>query len=173
MNFPLNWFALLQLQRKRHIGNDIVGIVFQEENTPFVPDMIASNFLHAYVVVQVVNPCSDNVLYRVNSFPSLPTDFVSCDKRLIKLRLSLCSQVSVTARDDVPFFGPALPNPAVFKKVRERTCWPEWALIYHLASNMMPLSSQTLPRALNSMNSFLLSSSMQNMPATKLRSLPN
>ncbi|XP_034447778.1 rap1 GTPase-activating protein 1-like isoform X19 [Hippoglossus hippoglossus] len=77
-----------QLQRKRHIGNDIVAIVFQEENTPFVPDMIASNFLHGYVVVQVVNPCSNNVLYKV----------------------------SVTARDDVPFFGPALPNPAVFKK---------------------------------------------------------
>nr|XP_046251891.1 rap1 GTPase-activating protein 1 isoform X4 [Scatophagus argus] len=77
-----------QLQRKRHIGNDIVAIVFQEENTPFVPDMIASNFLHAYIVVQAVNPCTNNVLYRV----------------------------SVTARDDVPFFGPALPNPAVFKK---------------------------------------------------------
>ncbi|XP_005731717.1 rap1 GTPase-activating protein 1 isoform X4 [Pundamilia nyererei] len=77
-----------QLQRKRHIGNDIVAIVFQEENTPFVPDMIASNFLHAYIVVQVVNPCSNNVLYKV----------------------------SVTARDDVPFFGPALPNPAIFKK---------------------------------------------------------
>uniref|UniRef100_A0A3B3SD05 RAP1 GTPase activating protein a n=1 Tax=Paramormyrops kingsleyae TaxID=1676925 RepID=A0A3B3SD05_9TELE len=77
-----------QLQRKRHIGNDIVAIVFQEENTPFVPDMIASNFLHAYVVVQVENPCSDNVLYKV----------------------------SVTARDDVPFFGPALPDPAVFRK---------------------------------------------------------
>ncbi|XP_015228998.1 PREDICTED: rap1 GTPase-activating protein 1 isoform X7 [Cyprinodon variegatus] len=77
-----------QLQRKRHIGNDIVAIVFQEENTPFVPDMIASNFLHAYIVVQVVNPCSDNVVYKV----------------------------SVTARDDVPFFGPALPNPAIFKK---------------------------------------------------------
>lgn len=26
--------------------------------------------------------------------------------------------MSVTARDDVPFFGPALPNPAIFKKVR-------------------------------------------------------
>ncbi|XP_042346998.1 rap1 GTPase-activating protein 1 isoform X9 [Plectropomus leopardus] len=77
-----------QLQRKRHIGNDIVAILFQEENTPFVPDMIASNFLHAYIVVQVVNTCTDNVLYKV----------------------------SVTARDDVPFFGPALPNPAVFKK---------------------------------------------------------
>lgn len=60
--------AVLQLQRKRHIGNDIVAIVFQEENTPFVPDMIASNFLHAYVVVQVVNPRSDNVLYKVPSF---------------------------------------------------------------------------------------------------------
>ncbi|XP_074499659.1 rap1 GTPase-activating protein 1 isoform X8 [Sebastes fasciatus] len=80
-----------QLQRKRHIGNDIVAILFQEENTPFVPDMIASNFLHAYIVVQVVNPCTDNVLYKV----------------------------SVTARDDVPFFGPALPNPAVFKKSPE------------------------------------------------------
>ncbi|XP_040888843.1 rap1 GTPase-activating protein 1 isoform X9 [Toxotes jaculatrix] len=77
-----------QLQRKRHIGNDIVAIVFQEENTPFVPDMIQSNFLHAYVVVQVENACTDNVTYKV----------------------------SVTARDDVPFFGPALPDPAIFKK---------------------------------------------------------
>uniref|UniRef100_UPI00398F7A0B rap1 GTPase-activating protein 1 isoform X2 n=1 Tax=Pristiophorus japonicus TaxID=55135 RepID=UPI00398F7A0B len=77
-----------QLQRKRHIGNDIVAIVFQDENTPFVPDMIASNFLHAYIVVQVQSPCTDSALYKV----------------------------SVTARDDVPFFGPALPDPAVFKK---------------------------------------------------------
>ncbi|KAM3621163.1 uncharacterized protein V6R79_007128 [Siganus canaliculatus] len=80
-----------QLQRKRHIGNDIVAIVFQEENTPFVPDMIQSNFLHAYVVVQVENACTDNVTYKV----------------------------SVTARDDVPFFGPALPDPAIFKKSLE------------------------------------------------------
>lgn len=54
-----------QLQRKRHIGNDIVAIVFQEENTPFVPDMIQSNFLHAYVVVQVEDACTDNVTYKV------------------------------------------------------------------------------------------------------------
>ena len=31
-----------------------------------------------------------------------------------------CAQVSVTAREDVPPFGPPLPNPAVFKKVRGR-----------------------------------------------------
>nr|CAD7605793.1 unnamed protein product [Timema genevievae] len=77
-----------QLQRKRHIGNDIVAIVFQESNTPFSPDMIASHFLHAYIVVQVLEPQTPNTRYKV----------------------------SVTARDDVPFFGPTLPNPAVFKK---------------------------------------------------------
>jgi hypothetical protein len=41
-----------QLERKRHIGNDIVTIIFQDENTPFAPDMIASNFLHAFIVIQ-------------------------------------------------------------------------------------------------------------------------
>ncbi|XP_030041425.1 rap1 GTPase-activating protein 1 isoform X2 [Microcaecilia unicolor] len=80
-----------QLQRKRHIGNDIVAIVFQDENTPFVPDMIASNFLHAYIVLQVEKKCTDSTLYKV----------------------------SVTARDDVPFFGPPLPDPAIFKKGQE------------------------------------------------------
>lgn len=54
-----------QLQRKRHIGNDIVAAVFQEEGTPFVPDMIASNFLHAYILVQVENPGTDDTTYKV------------------------------------------------------------------------------------------------------------
>ncbi|XP_012221416.1 rap1 GTPase-activating protein 1-like isoform X3 [Linepithema humile] len=75
-----------QLQRKRHIGNDIVAIIFQEESTPFSPDMIASHFLHAFIVVQVIDPCTPNTRYKV----------------------------SVTARDDVPWFGPTLPTPAVF-----------------------------------------------------------
>ncbi|XP_072036397.1 rap1 GTPase-activating protein 1-like isoform X2 [Amphiura filiformis] len=77
-----------QLQRKRHIGNDIVAIVFQEENTPFVPNMIASNFLHSYIIVQPIEPNTENARYKV----------------------------CVTARDDVPFFGPALPQPSIFKK---------------------------------------------------------
>ncbi|TRY76005.1 hypothetical protein DNTS_010905 [Danionella cerebrum] len=77
-----------QLQRKRHIGNDIVAAVFQEEATPFVPDMIASNFLHAFILVQVENPGTDDTTYKV----------------------------SVTAREDVPQFGPSLPNPPIFKK---------------------------------------------------------
>ena len=52
-----------QLQRKRHIGNDIVSIIFQEGNTPFSPDMVTSHFLHAYIVVQP-DP-EDDSLYRV------------------------------------------------------------------------------------------------------------
>ncbi|KAI5712569.1 hypothetical protein M8J75_009485 [Diaphorina citri] len=76
-----------QLQRKRHIGNDIVAIVFQETNTPFSPDMIASHFLHAFIVVQVIDPNTPNTRYKV----------------------------SVTARDDVPFFGPNFPQPAIFR----------------------------------------------------------
>ncbi|XP_062329954.1 rap1 GTPase-activating protein 2a isoform X7 [Osmerus eperlanus] len=85
---PFTEGDIQQLQRKRHIGNDIVAAVFQEEATPFVPDMIASNFLHAYVLVQAENPCTEHTTYKV----------------------------SVTAREDVPTFGPPLPNPAVFKK---------------------------------------------------------
>ncbi|KAL9930890.1 rap GTPase activating protein 1 isoform 3-T5 [Glossina fuscipes fuscipes] len=80
-----------QLQRKRHIGNDIVAIVFQESNTPFSPDMIASHFLHAFIAIQPLEPNTSNTRYKV----------------------------SVTARDDVPFFGPTLPNPAVFRKGQE------------------------------------------------------
>lgn len=77
-----------QLQRKRHIGNDIVALVFQEENTPFVPDMIASNFLHAYIVVQLETAVESETTYKV----------------------------SVTAREGVRRFGPPLPSPALFKK---------------------------------------------------------
>uniref|UniRef100_A0A673TX25 RAP1 GTPase activating protein n=1 Tax=Suricata suricatta TaxID=37032 RepID=A0A673TX25_SURSU len=57
-----------QLQRKRHIGNDIVAVVFQDENTPFVPDMIASNFLHAYVVVQAEGGGPEGPLYKGPEF---------------------------------------------------------------------------------------------------------
>ncbi|NP_001313372.1 rap1 GTPase-activating protein 2a isoform 2 [Danio rerio] len=85
---PFTEGDIQQLQRKRHIGNDIVAAIFQEEPTPFVPDMIASNFLHAYILVQAENPCTDHTTYKV----------------------------SVTAREDVPPFGPPLPNPSVFKK---------------------------------------------------------
>ncbi|CDW57302.1 Rap GAP domain containing protein [Trichuris trichiura] len=80
-----------QLQRKRHIGNDIVALVFQEESTPFVPDMIASHFLHAYIVVTPISGNGSKTHYKV----------------------------AVAARDDVPFFGPTLPMPPIFSKGQE------------------------------------------------------
>ncbi|XP_028156562.1 rap1 GTPase-activating protein 1-like isoform X2 [Ostrinia furnacalis] len=80
-----------QLQRKRHVGNDIVAIVFQEKATPFTPDMIASHFLHAFIVVTPVESAAGETRYKV----------------------------AVTARVDVPFFGPTLPQPPIFKKGRE------------------------------------------------------
>jgi len=80
-----------QVQRKRHIGNDIVAIVFQDENTPFSPTSVRSHFLHVFIVVQAIDANTPNARYKV----------------------------SVTARDGVPHFGPNLPNPAIFRKGRE------------------------------------------------------
>jgi len=76
-----------QLERKRHIGNDIVAIVFQEDNTPFAPDMIASNFLHTFIVVQRFTDNNNKEKYRV----------------------------SVVARKDVPNFGPPINTESVFE----------------------------------------------------------
>ncbi|KAF4518333.1 hypothetical protein B566_EDAN007060 [Ephemera danica] len=85
-----------QLQRKRHIGNDIVTIVFQEENTPFAPDMIASHFLHVFLVVQPVHLSEPpHVRYRV----------------------------SVAAREGVPRFGPPLPTTAELSPGPELREW--------------------------------------------------
>lgn len=66
-----------QIQRKRHIGNDIVCIVFVQGNQPFNPTAIKSQFLHVFIVV---NQLEDQVwkveivsVKDVPSFgPSLP-----------------------------------------------------------------------------------------------------
>lgn len=40
-----------KLQRKRHIGNDIVCVVFLEaDNTSFSPACIKSHFLHTFIL---------------------------------------------------------------------------------------------------------------------------
>ncbi|KAF7219670.1 signal-induced proliferation-associated 1-like protein 2 isoform X3 [Nothobranchius furzeri] len=78
-----------QLLRKRHIGNDIVTIVFQEPGAlPFTPKNIRSHFQHVFVVVKVHNPCTDNV----------------------------CYSVAVSRSKDVPPFGPPIPKSVTFPK---------------------------------------------------------
>jgi len=44
-----------QLHRKRHLGNDIVLIIFQDADAdPFTPEEIASHFNHVFIVIQPV-----------------------------------------------------------------------------------------------------------------------
>ncbi|XP_063293875.1 signal-induced proliferation-associated protein 1 [Pelobates fuscus] len=74
-----------QLLRKRHIGNDIVTIVFQEPGAhPFTPKTIRSHFQHVFLVVHAHNPCTPHTSYSVaisrtadtQSFgPVLPTTY--------------------------------------------------------------------------------------------------
>ncbi|XP_017164350.1 signal-induced proliferation-associated 1-like protein 2 isoform X5 [Poecilia reticulata] len=78
-----------QLLRKRHIGNDIVTIVFQEPGAlPFTPKNIRSQFQHVFVIVRVHSPCTDNV----------------------------CYSVAVSRSKDVPPFGPPIPKSVTFPK---------------------------------------------------------
>ncbi|XP_048663601.1 signal-induced proliferation-associated protein 1 isoform X1 [Marmota marmota marmota] len=71
-----------QLLRKRHIGNDIVTIVFQEPGSkPFCPTTIRSHFQHVFLVVRAHAPCTQHTSYRV----------------------------AVSRTQDTPTFGPALP----------------------------------------------------------------
>ncbi|XP_060098950.1 signal-induced proliferation-associated 1-like protein 2 isoform X4 [Heteronotia binoei] len=78
-----------QLLRKRHIGNDIVTIVFQEPGAlPFTPKNIRSHFQHVFVIVKVYNPCTENV----------------------------CYSVGVSRSKDVPPFGPPIPKGVTFPK---------------------------------------------------------
>ncbi|XP_053399607.1 signal-induced proliferation-associated 1-like protein 1 isoform X3 [Mercenaria mercenaria] len=81
-----------QLLRKRHIGNDIVTIVFQEPGAPpFTPKSVRSQFQHVFIIVRVHNPCSDKTSY----------------------------SIAVSRSKDVPPFGPTIPEKAKFYKSRE------------------------------------------------------
>ncbi|XP_034256071.1 signal-induced proliferation-associated 1-like protein 2 isoform X2 [Thrips palmi] len=78
-----------QLLRKRHIGNDIVTIVFQEPGAqPFTPKNIRSQFQHVFIVVRAINPCSDNTQY----------------------------SVAVSRSKEVPIFGPPIKEGATYRK---------------------------------------------------------
>uniref|UniRef100_A0A8B9JFF3 GTPase-activating Rap/Ran-GAP domain-like protein 3 n=1 Tax=Astyanax mexicanus TaxID=7994 RepID=A0A8B9JFF3_ASTMX len=80
-----------QVERKRHIGNDIVTIVFQEgddASPSFKPSMIRSHFTHIFALVRYN---SQNDSYRLKIF----------------------------SEESVPLFGPPLPPPPVFTDHQE------------------------------------------------------
>ncbi|XP_062523523.1 signal-induced proliferation-associated 1-like protein 1 [Corticium candelabrum] len=55
-----------QVLRKRHIGNDIVTIIFQEPGAKsFSPKVIRSQFQHVFIIVRVHNPEAEKPQYSV------------------------------------------------------------------------------------------------------------
>jgi RAP1 GTPase activating protein 1 len=82
---PLDPLDAQQLHRKRHIGNDIVVVVFNAGTTPFNPAAIRSNFNHVFVVVQ-------------------------CDATATPPRY----KVAVAAKAPMSKFGPSLPPQGIF-----------------------------------------------------------
>lgn len=87
-----------QVPRKRHIGNDIVTIVFQEEGAmPFTPKTIRSQFQHVFIIVKALNPpLSPDGKYDYNS----PRHYA----------------VAVSRTKEMPLFGPPIPEGGVFVK---------------------------------------------------------
>ncbi|PIO60842.1 Rap/ran-GAP protein, partial [Teladorsagia circumcincta] len=84
------------LSRKRHIGNDMVTVVFQEPGAlPFSPIAVRSHFQHVFIIVRVHNACTDNVSY----------------------------SVAVSRSKEVPAFGPPLPKGATFSKCADFHDW--------------------------------------------------
>ncbi|KAJ0175515.1 hypothetical protein K1T71_008674 [Dendrolimus kikuchii] len=78
-----------QLLRKRHIGNDIVTIVFQEPGAEaFTPRNIRSQFQHVFVVVRAIDPCTEHTHY----------------------------SIAVSRAKEVPLFGPPIRDGAVYPK---------------------------------------------------------
>ena len=54
------------VERKRHIGNDRVAIVFQDRDTLFSPKIIRSKLLHVFMLVQPVIIDNETKQYKVN-----------------------------------------------------------------------------------------------------------
>ncbi|XP_077505230.1 GTPase-activating Rap/Ran-GAP domain-like protein 3 isoform X11 [Amblyomma americanum] len=81
-----------QVERKRHIGNDIVNIIFlngsYEDHCNFKPSMIKSQFTHIFAVVSYIR---EEDAYRLSLF----------------------------SEESVPLFGPSLPCPPVFHNHQE------------------------------------------------------
>ncbi|XP_011499321.1 PREDICTED: LOW QUALITY PROTEIN: uncharacterized protein LOC105363353 [Ceratosolen solmsi marchali] len=87
---PYEKHDVQKLQRKRHIGNDIVCVVFLEaDNTSFSPACIKSHFLHTFILVRV----SPRIKRKITRY-----------------------EVSVVTRDEVGAYKPYLWEQSVFEK---------------------------------------------------------
>lgn len=97
-----------KLQRKRHIGNDIVCVVFLEaDNTPFSPACIKSHFLHTFILVRPLASSSQIKM-------TFDMQQVRVSARI--KRKPTRYEVSVVTRDEVGAYKPYLWEQSVFEK---------------------------------------------------------
>eukprot|EP01128_Nolandella_sp_AFSM9_P010766 TRINITY_DN748_c0_g1_i1.p1 TRINITY_DN748_c0_g1~~TRINITY_DN748_c0_g1_i1.p1 ORF type:complete len:609 (+),score=159.41 TRINITY_DN748_c0_g1_i1:34-1827(+) len=84
-----------KLERKRHLGNDIVVIVFLEsDEDTFNPSCLATQFTYIFIVI-------------------------TADHRLKHRTGQTYYRVNVLSKVGVRSFGPAIPKPAIFRKSPE------------------------------------------------------
>jgi len=123
---PFNPKDKQQLERKRHIGNDIVVIIFQEGDTVYKPTTISSRQVHVVFLVKPVKMKEDpkTTYYRL----------------------------AVVSKDGVPEFGPQLPNDCVFPKCDKfKDFFYAKLLNAERASYSAPILSNKLTRTRTSM----------------------
>eukprot|EP01102_Stenamoeba_stenopodia_P020515 TRINITY_DN8023_c0_g1_i3.p1 TRINITY_DN8023_c0_g1~~TRINITY_DN8023_c0_g1_i3.p1 ORF type:complete len:968 (+),score=239.81 TRINITY_DN8023_c0_g1_i3:2187-5090(+) len=120
---PFNQADIQQLERKRHIGNDIVVVIFSESTSaPFDPAVLVSHFNHVFIVVQKIQLESDKEGLK----KQLATMFPGADPASLNLPTphppsnnSTYYRIQVVCRPGVRSFSPFLPFPAIFPKNHE------------------------------------------------------
>jgi len=81
--------SVQQIEKKRHIGNDIVVIIFRDEGCePFSPNQINSHFNNVFIVVEPTRDSSGVRYYKI----------------------------AIVAKSGVPVAAPMLPYGGVFEK---------------------------------------------------------
>uniref|UniRef100_A0A0N5AW08 Rap-GAP domain-containing protein n=1 Tax=Syphacia muris TaxID=451379 RepID=A0A0N5AW08_9BILA len=81
-----------QLSRKRHVGNDMVTVVFQDKGAlPFTPSSVLSQFQRVFIIIRVNEGSGDDVTY----------------------------SMAVSRDEDLPSFGPVIPSCAIFQRSQE------------------------------------------------------
>jgi len=70
-----------QLERKRHIGNDIVVIIFQDPNCspPFRPSMIKSEFNHVFIVIEPLEKKREDEITRYSVSVTFKEGVSTCE----------------------------------------------------------------------------------------------
>ncbi|PRP73579.1 hypothetical protein PROFUN_02588 [Planoprotostelium fungivorum] len=82
---------LQRVERKRHLGNDVVQIMFKEGNTPFDPLTLRTHYNHVFIVVSVAKKEKGKTFYKV----------------------------AIANKAGVPPFGPFLHYPPIYEKNEE------------------------------------------------------